>query len=143
MKRNEQNSRMEIYKISTIWRVFITAAAICITSVGILWLYDSIVSSALLDIYLAIILIVFGITNVISSNYFRLVLTESSLIQDGIIWKKEVVFDKTVELVSYGDRSFGLFNSSKKIVISKDLDSQLVLVEILKTKIQKMHDEAA
>jgi len=141
MNISDQRIVHDVFKYNIFRRVVSTAIGVAVTFFGINWLYDSIVSGEGNSQFAAIALIGIGVLYSISYNYFRLLLTETSLIQDGILWKKEVVFDTSLDLVSYGDRSFGLYNSEKKIEITYDLDRKLVLVEKLKAKIQKMHEE--
>ncbi|MBK9248027.1 MAG: hypothetical protein IPM69_07950 [Ignavibacteria bacterium] len=115
--------------------------AIGFISFGVISLYDTIILGSTTSLYYAIIPVLVGLVLLISCNYFRLVLTETSLRQVGLLWRREVMFNNTLKIIEYGDGWFGLYNDNKKIEIPRKIENRLILVKKLEAKVKQMQDD--
>jgi len=135
MKNSTLNSIQEIYKYKIIWRIAVSVGAFGIICFGVYYLYEIMVQVRIdfFDIGVAIALIIFGNVLIYSYNYFRLVLTETSLTQEGRFFKRTVMFDNSLVLKDNGNGSFLICDNSQEVRISSDIERTPELIEKLRS----------
>ena len=135
MKNSTLNSIQEIYKYKIIWRIAVSVGAFGIICFGVYYLYEIMVQVRIdfFDIGVAIALIIFGTVLIYSYNYFRLVLTETSLTQEGRFFKRTVMFDNSLVLKDNGNGSFLICDNSQEVRISSDIERTPELIEKLRS----------
>lgn len=133
MKIKNINSFQDSYKCKFASRVFVSITSIATSCFGTYYFYEVIVQEAVnyFDLSIAVSLITLGAILLFSCNYYRLILTSTSLAQKGLIISRQVDFDLITVLVDNGNGSYRIYNSKSEIRIPSDIEKSDDLIHRL------------
>jgi len=133
MKSNNIKHSHSIFKRKLSIRKLVFICALCIIGFGVYYLYETLNQEIIntFDVILAIALIVFAMINIIAYHYYRLILTNTSLIQRAIFNNRIVVFDQPLTLTGNNIGYYEIHNSNQKIKIRPNIELQDELIQRL------------